>query len=95
MAGTFVISSALATRDEPSLRLNVLRRCRRLRQSALPAQRTRSGGLAAAHIQDTFVGLEPKIISRESAEALPHPTYQVSATRGSATDTLSVRWSDG
>ena len=40
-----------------------------------------AGGLAAAHIQDTFAGLEPKIISRESAETLPHATYEVSASR--------------
>ena len=40
-----------------------------------------AGGRAAAHVQDTILGLELKIISPESAEALPHLTYQVSTSR--------------
>jgi hypothetical protein len=45
---------------------------------ALPAQRSRSwAARAAADIQDTIAGRKLKIISRESAEALPHLTYQV------------------
>jgi hypothetical protein len=45
---------------------------------ALPAQRSRSwAARAAADIQDTIAGRKLKIISPESAEALPHLTYQV------------------
>ena len=54
--------------------------------STAPMGATRSankiaGGRAAAHVQDTILGLELKIISPESAEALPHLTYQVSTSR--------------
>jgi hypothetical protein len=60
----------------------VLHQYRRPNQWTLPAQQTRSrAARAAPHIQDTIAGLELKIISRESAEALPHLTYQVFASR--------------
>jgi hypothetical protein len=66
--GDFMISSALATRDEPSVRLNVLNQYRRLIEpmGALPAQRTRSRGRPGP--QPTSRTRSPAWSRRSSAE---------------------------